>query len=138
MAEHNFTLRVLKMLDTTSPSIRQDRTLRWFTASTISGKRADQPFPRRVNSRIPTRSRRVDDALGWAPLKLTMTAPNLKMRRYGRRREKAIFAPSTPFSPAGHLSSARIHLDDLGDLRALRPKASSVVRVGTHRIRLPQ
>ena len=28
-----------------------------------------------------------------------------------------------PFSPAGHLSSACVHIDDLGDLRALRPLA---------------
>jgi hypothetical protein len=28
-----------------SPSIRHDRTLRWFTASTISGKRSLQSMP---------------------------------------------------------------------------------------------
>ena len=43
---------------TTSPSIRQDRTLRWFTASTTSGKRSDQSLPRRVISRMPTESLR--------------------------------------------------------------------------------
>ena len=43
---------------TTSPSIRQERTVRWFTASTTSGKRADQSLPRRVNSRMPIGSRR--------------------------------------------------------------------------------
>ncbi len=43
---------------TTSPSIRQDRTLRWFTASTTSGKRPDQSLPLRVSSRMPTGSRR--------------------------------------------------------------------------------
>jgi hypothetical protein len=32
-----------------SPSIRQERTLRWFTASTTKGKRADQSFPLRVS-----------------------------------------------------------------------------------------
>ena len=31
---------------TTSPSIRHERTLRWLTASTISGKRLDQSLPR--------------------------------------------------------------------------------------------
>ena len=38
--------------------MRQDFTLRWFTASTISGKRLDQSLPRRVSSRMPTGSRR--------------------------------------------------------------------------------
>ncbi len=38
---------------TTSPSIRQERTLRWFTASTTSGNRSDQSLPRRVISRMP-------------------------------------------------------------------------------------
>jgi hypothetical protein len=42
----------------TSPSIRQDLTLRWFTASRISGKRSDQSLPRRVISRMPTESLR--------------------------------------------------------------------------------
>ena len=32
------------------PSIRQDRILKWFTASTTSGKRTDQSLPRRVMS----------------------------------------------------------------------------------------
>jgi hypothetical protein len=32
---------------TTSPSIRQERTLRWFTASTTRGNRSDQSLPRR-------------------------------------------------------------------------------------------
>jgi hypothetical protein len=38
----------------------QDRTLRWFTASTTSGKRSDQSLPRRVMSRMlgAARSRR--------------------------------------------------------------------------------
>ena len=43
---------------TTSPSIRQDLTLRWFTASTTSGKRSDQSLPRRVMRRMPTESLR--------------------------------------------------------------------------------
>ena len=38
--------------------MRQDLTLRWFTASTISGKRLDQSLPRRVRRRMPTGSRR--------------------------------------------------------------------------------
>ena len=33
-------------------------TLRWFTASTTSGKRSDQSLPRRVMSRMPTESLR--------------------------------------------------------------------------------
>ena len=40
------------------PSIRQERTLRWFTASITSGKRSDQSLPRRVISRTPTESLR--------------------------------------------------------------------------------
>ena len=43
---------------TTSPSIGQDLTLRWFTVSTTNGKRADQSFPLRVRRRMPTGSRR--------------------------------------------------------------------------------
>jgi hypothetical protein len=43
---------------TTSPSIRTDRTLRWFTASTIRGNRSDQSLPRLVSNRMATGSRR--------------------------------------------------------------------------------
>ena len=39
-------------------TIRHERTLRWFTASTISGKRLDQSLPRLVSSLIPTGPRR--------------------------------------------------------------------------------
>ena len=35
-----------------------DRTLRWVTASTTSGKRSDQSLPRRVIRRMPTESLR--------------------------------------------------------------------------------
>jgi hypothetical protein len=44
---------------TISPSIGQDRTLRWFTASTMSANRFAQSFSRLVSSRMPTGSRRV-------------------------------------------------------------------------------
>ena len=43
---------------TISPSIRHDRTVRWFTASTTSEKRVVQSFPLRVMSRMPTESLR--------------------------------------------------------------------------------
>jgi hypothetical protein len=49
---------------TTSPSIRQDRTVRWFTASTISGK--VQSLPLRVMSRMPTSSPGCPDRPGVA------------------------------------------------------------------------
>jgi acyl-CoA synthetase (AMP-forming)/AMP-acid ligase II len=52
----------------TSPSIRQDLTLRWFTASRISGKRSDQSLPRRVISRMPTESlRAIRCLISWIP-----------------------------------------------------------------------
>jgi hypothetical protein len=41
---------------TNSPSIRQERTLRWF--STTRGKRFAQSWPLRVSRRMPTGSRR--------------------------------------------------------------------------------
>jgi hypothetical protein len=39
------TAKPFSSQQTASPSIRQDRTLRWFTASTISGKRVVQSLP---------------------------------------------------------------------------------------------
>ena len=43
---------------TASPSIRHERALSRFTASTISGYRGDQSLPFRVSSLMPTGSRR--------------------------------------------------------------------------------
>jgi hypothetical protein len=49
MAEQRKAAKPSSSQHTTSPSIRQERTLRWFTASTTSGKRSAQSLPRLVS-----------------------------------------------------------------------------------------